>query len=266
MGDETLAAQPPVNEVVLSVAMSPQPMLVGPRVPEILGSWYEEHRNVQVVQPYVMPIEQAPDIGSGMPSGPSINFTNAVESRYWLHSVDGSEVIQVQPDYLALNWKRVTPDQIYPHFGELRQRFSTFLSNADSGLQRAGGAVLPIRAELTYINLIEPNPTWSNLSETHKVVNVSSGLSQDYEQFSFSASAPIIDAGEFLGRVHVSVQPAYNWAKAEARINLNITARSLNFTHPSSVKALSFFDKAHIVANDAFRSMITTEARAFWGV
>ncbi|MGN5378723.1 TIGR04255 family protein [Streptomyces lasalocidi] len=255
-----------MNEVVLSVTMPPQPMLVGPRIPEILGSWYDDHRHVQVVQPYVMPMEQDPSIGPAVQSGTSINFTTGVESRYWLHSKDGAEVVQVQPDYLALNWKRTYPGQIYPHFAALRDRFAELLKSADQGLKPFGGSVSPVRAELTYINFIEPNKIWEKLSEAHKIVSVSSGLSEEYEQFSFATSVPIADEGGFHGRLHVAIQPAFDWMKAEPRLNLNITARSLNFTAASSERAFSFFDKAHVVANRVFRSVLTVEAREFWGV
>ncbi|MFJ6515925.1 TIGR04255 family protein [Streptomyces sp. NPDC091406] len=259
-------AQPPVNEVALSVAMPPQSMLIGPRIPEIFGPWYEKHRNVQVVQPYVMPIEQDPEIGPSVQAGPSINFTSTIESRYWLHSTDGSEIVQVQPDYLALNWKRTSPAQTYPHFEALRNRFAELLKSADEGIRVFGGSIAPARAELTYINLIEPNEIWNSLPEAHRIVSVSSGLAEDYEQFSFTTSVPIRDDREFYGRLHVAIQPAFNWMKAEPRINVSITARSLNFPSASSERAFSFFDKAHVVANRVFRSILTAEARELWGV
>ncbi|WP_331445881.1 TIGR04255 family protein [Streptomyces xanthochromogenes] len=259
-------AQPPVNEVVLSVAMVPQPTLIGPRIPEIFGPWYVEHQNVQVVQPYMMPIEQDPAIGPAVPPGATLNFTSVIESRYWLNSADGAEVVQVQPDYLALNWKRTAPDQEYPHFAALRERFASLTTSASEGLQKFGGTVGPVRAELAYINLIEPNSLWGNLSEVHRILNVSSGLVEDYEQFSFATSLPIRDERDFHGRLHVTIQPSFDWLKAEPRIHLNITARSLNFPTSSCERAFSFFDRAHTVANRAFRNILTAEAREIWGV
>ena len=60
----TDSRQPPVNEVVLSVALASQDLLIGPRLPEILGPLFNEYNKIEVAPPYNMPSEyQSPEDG-----------------------------------------------------------------------------------------------------------------------------------------------------------------------------------------------------------
>jgi hypothetical protein len=83
MGDNELPAErPPANEVVLSVSMASQNVMTGPRIPEILGSWYDDHNRVQVVPQYIMPLEPPKD--SSAQNGLSLPIFNvSAEPRYW---------------------------------------------------------------------------------------------------------------------------------------------------------------------------------------
>lgn len=262
-----VGGRPPVNEVVLSVAIAPQYVITGPRIPEIFGSWYDEHKNVQVVPQYTMPPE-APLGSVGLFDSGAQFFPLALRSdpRYWLLSANENEIIQVQPDYLALNWKRGRDEGDYVRYTTLRERFISLLGDVTAGLRRVGGDLNANRAEITYVNVLEPGELWSELSDLHRLFRFSFPRVEQYERLSFNFSEAMSDEGGFLGRLHVSAQPVTEFLKPESRINLTISARSILFPEPSTDRALAFLDRAHARANEIFKSIITDEALMYWGI
>ncbi|MCX5560745.1 TIGR04255 family protein [Streptomyces sp. NBC_00038] len=267
MTDESLSsARPPVNEVVLSVAMQPQPALLGPGIPAILGDFFEEHREIKVAPPYRISPEPPEHFAAPSNFTAEIQFNPSVEPRYWLHSGDQSEVIQVQPDYLALNWRRGEGEREYVHYETLREKFVAILETARQGLLRSGGSLLPERAELTYVNIIAPNAVWASLAEVHKLFNVNVEKFGEYEQMSVLVSSLIMGVDRPIGRMHISLKPAHDWVKAEPQIHLAITLRSFTFDESTIEAALAFLDQAHEHANAKFRDLATPAALEAWGI
>ncbi|MHA6762186.1 TIGR04255 family protein [Streptacidiphilus sp. PAMC 29251] len=212
-----------------------------------------------------MPIEAAEPNSPAFQPFHQLNLLSP-GSRYWLTSDDGSEVLQVQSDYLALNWKRGEGHIPYSRYESVRERFAAFLNETDRGLVQVGEGVRPLRAELTYVNLIEPNGIWPRMSDGHKLFTLSPESIGDYEQFSFTFSRALIADSETYGRLHVGMNPMQDWAKAEPLWNFTITARSLPFADESIGSALLFLDRAHEAANKAFRQTVTNEALRLWGL
>jgi hypothetical protein len=127
--------------------------------------------------------------------------------------------------------------------------------------------LLPERAELTYINVIAPNPLWKSPSDTHSLFKVDFPDSQDYEQLALSYSKALYEpGGPWIGRMHVTFNSIYDWLKEEPRLSLSITARSGTFGDPGVGTAFSFLDIAHDRINDTFLRMLTEEARGMWGL
>jgi uncharacterized protein (TIGR04255 family) len=262
--------QPPVNEVSLSVALAPQDLLIGPRLPEILGSAFSRYSKIEVVPVYNMPVEYPSPQESFPRSGiPRLEFVPAggVEPRYWLVSDDDVYVVQVQRDYLAFNWRRREPGQEYVRYSTIRANFSEVSSTIQENLTAKGGQLLPQRAELTYVNVIAPNAVWRSLSDIHRLIAIRFAESSSYEQLAFSYSKALYEQdGPWIGRLHVALNPVYDWMKDEPRLTLNITARSGNFSKPSIGAALNFLDVAHNYINSTFLDLLTAEAREMWGL
>jgi uncharacterized protein (TIGR04255 family) len=122
------------------------------------------------------------------------------------------------------------------------------------------------RAELTYVNIIEPGPLWSELSQMESLVNFGPKQSLKYEQLAFSLTTLIVIDEVFLGRIHVSVQPAFDFVKAEPRVNSTLLARSITFSEPGVDRAMEFLDSAHEKANQLFKDLVTPDALAGWGI
>ncbi len=260
------APRPPVNEVVLSVALTPQAALSGPLLAAVLGEWFQSHPGIQTVPRYDMPPEPE-DFGGPIP-GVGLQVIAALpEPRYWLISPDDREVVQVQPNYLALNWRRRDMPPDYPGYPALRDRFVGLLVATQAGLNRQGGSLQPTRAEITYINVIQPSAEWSSHPETHKLINFVVADAMEYERLSFSFSQIITtDEQGLVGRLHVMLQPSFDWLKQEPQLTLTITCRSTDLRDQSVAAALSFLDLAHERANLVFLGLVTENARRAWGL
>jgi uncharacterized protein (TIGR04255 family) len=258
---ETGIETPPVNEVVLSVAFEPQDALVGPVLSQVLGEWFNTHSSIQLAPPIASAAERQQF------SAPTIEFRfvdTAPAPRYWFVSKDEREVIQVQSNYLALGWRRREPNEAYVRYATLRARFIDLFESVSHNIANQGGRIEPTRAEITYLNVIQPSSLWTSLGDVHKVLKVfaPSGV---YEQFSLSFTRALTNAEVFRGRLKVNVEPVMDWLKEECRISLGITGRSAELEARSLDSALDFLDLAHDEANLVFSEILTDVARKAWG-
>lgn len=258
--------RPPVSEVVHSIALARQPALSGPMLPSVLGDWFVSHPRVESAPPYEIPPEPANLAASAQ--GPRIQLMSASPlPRYWLISDDDQELIQAQPDYLALNWRNQSDVNDYPGYPEMRERFHRLLRAAEDGLSKHQGALKPIRAELTYINTIGLDRKWPSHHDTGKVIRISLPPEISYERIGFTYSNPLTGPnGEFAGRLHVTLNPAVDWIKQEPQLSLNLTARSADFSRQTVGEVLEFMDIAHSAIEEAFKNLISKEAHQAWGL
>lgn len=90
-------------------------------------------------------------------AGPSVSFqlTDRAVSRYWLLSQDQTELVQVQPDRFAYNWRKEPAETEYPRYARLRERFFELYSSFVATCADDGRTVVPTWCEVTYINPIE---------------------------------------------------------------------------------------------------------------
>ena len=257
--------QPPVSEVALSVAIIRQDDLIGPLLPQILGEWFADHPQVQQAPPYEIPVE--PPAGKLRPAqGARLELvTENLKPRYWFISSDGEEVVQVQDNYLALNWRRRSATQKYVSYDTLRTRFAGLTRTVEENLSKRGGGVHALRVELTYINVIEPNNLWHDTNQTHEIISIRPPQS-DYEHLAASYTRLVTMEGRTAGRLHVNLVPGWDWEKDEPRLGLNLTARSTELSKNSMDEALQFLDHAHGEVGSTFLSLLTPAARNVWGL
>ena len=279
----TAVGRPPVNEVVLSVAFENQSVLVGPQILVTLGELLEEFPQVEEQMPYEMQAEHPIEDQLMQPQGPQVKFfagNGPVERRYWLTQEDDSSfLLQVQSNYFALNWRDRVDGQRYPGFHELlgafRSRFDQLNTRTHS---RSSEPIRIQHAELSYIDLINPNPVWSNHSEIGNLLNVSSPALAAVEQLNFAYSRTISRDGKFEGRLHTVAQTGYQLKSDEVAlrpltlgdlspvVNLSFTARSGRLEGNTVDHAVTFFELAHDEITDSFRSLATQAALKEWGL
>jgi uncharacterized protein (TIGR04255 family) len=261
------APRPPVNEVVLSVALARQPALSGPLIPAVLGEWFDTHAKVESAPPYEIPAETL-DAAASI-QAPNVQLIMAAPglTRYWLGSDDDQELIQVQPNYLALNWRNRGEESNYPGFDSMRRRFLDLARATEVGLAEHQGVFRPYRVELTYINLIHPDGIWATHNDTHKLFKISIPVEATYERLSFAYTKLLSEPQKgFSGRLHVSLNPVVDWLKQESQLILTLTARSADLPETNIDAVMRFLDDAHSAIEEAFLSIVSYNALRAWGL
>jgi uncharacterized protein (TIGR04255 family) len=278
----TTVARPPVNEVVISVSLQPQPVLESPRLLVGLSRILADFPEVSEVPPYEMPAEQPFEDQVLQPAVQRIQFVSSspTHRRYWLTASEPSPLLlQIQPNYFALNWRRQERDEDYPGYAQLMERFQYYLSLFEEEVtSQSGKPLIASQLELTYINILRPDELWGTTKDLPRVINLSVPGMDRFEQVNLAYSEPVkTESGSFYGRLHAAVSTGYvpKAEPAELRplrapdlvpiINLSITARSARFAEGIE-PAGQRFDPAHDAVTDAFKRLTTDAARGNWGL
>jgi len=264
-GSRVSFAHPPVVEVVAGLAFVDYP----PEHAVALSAfWREELRQefprLQFQPPYTPQEEQFEGA-----AGPSISFqlSSAFPSpRLWASTEDGQELVQLQTDWLALNWRKVKPDGAYDRWAARRTSLSRIYALLQEFLARESLANPVIRqCEVTYINHIsldgvpDGHAAYSSFFKGQEALTTAG----DVEQLTLQASYRLGDPASPTGRLHLKVAPALN-ASGKPIYVLELTARSAPL-HMSISSALSFLDSGRDAINEAFVKLTTDAAHRRWG-
>ncbi|MGH3623483.1 MAG: TIGR04255 family protein [Sciscionella sp.] len=279
-----MEAYPPVTEVILSIAFESQQCLVGPQLLMTLRDLTAQYSQVEERSPYEMPQEFPTENQLIRPAGPTFRIIgpSAVpQQRYWLTDPSNDSILlQVQSNYLAINWRKTKNSSVYPGFKELLASFKKIFKNMQNSAIGNGGAELKIQqAEISYINIIRPDALWSTHKDIAKVLKVTSPVLTDVEQLNMAYTKPLRDSsGDFVGRLRSAVETGYATRQEDIPINevvyadlvpiINITTsvRSTMFGQPDIDSALGFFDHAHDEAGKSFHSLASEAALENWGL
>lgn len=264
-------AQRPVDEVVLSVAFDRVDALGSPYLGTSVPSLLNQFPSIESQPVYEMQLELPPTktgIGGTIGIPQFVLRAGQPETRLWLTSPgDETRLVQVQADYAALNWRRRGDDVRYPGYSRMREEFQQVVGTIDSALnERSLPPLAPRQAELTYINIVDPNELWEDHSEMINVIRLELPADGPIEQFTFGYSKAVSDsAGRFMGRLHLSVQPAVRLIPNQGPvINMTVTIRSAKLSDQGVPAALAFLDAAHDEATAAFRAVLSEAAMQLW--
>src|ERR1043166_5147847 len=151
--------KPPVTEVALSVQFNPLPELKAPQ----LGLLWNEFRS------RFPKAEQQPPLDSVMekfgvrgPGKVNVRFEMGVPvPRCWFLNEAGTELIQVQQDRFAHNWRKVGEEDSYPRYEYICETFKAELGIFCQFLARERlGELIPNQCEVIYVNHIAPGENW----------------------------------------------------------------------------------------------------------
>ncbi len=165
--------------------------------------------------------------------------------RAWFISSDASELVQVQNDWFARNWRKVGAHPEYPRYPKLREPFARDFQEFVQHIEEAGlGPVEPTQCELTYINhIVTPNelPPSEILSivRPQPVDDLPSP-----ETIRIALRYVIQGASGPLGRLHGTVEPAIRRADGQPVTVLTLTARGRPLSK-GIAGVLDFFDAGH---------------------
>jgi uncharacterized protein (TIGR04255 family) len=223
--------RPPITEVVAGVAFRRLPDLTTARLCELwLQKWKADFPKTEEHAPYVPPIERF----DGPPSGSrlSLEMVERPETRHWFLTPDGQELIQLQRDWFACNWRKVMRGAAYDRWHKRRDVFRRHYSDLEGFVGREKlGELVPTQCEVAYVNhIVTGEDPLTDLGKLPKLLRVVQPLRSDLvpapEQMQVGMSFVIRDESDVaVGRLHVAAQPAIRKEDRKPMVVLNLTAR-----------------------------------------
>lgn len=220
---------PPITEVVVAVAFQPLPHLTVAH----LGQFWRESLAAAFPQVEERPTYEPPLETFDGPSPAQLSLTLTQQfppPRLWFKSADDQELLQVQRNWFACNWRKVSPEADYSHWPSRRDAFVQWFRKLEAFVSDNNlGKVSPTQCEVTYINHITPDSVWTRHGEIHRIFNhidAVEGFLPEPEEFGFQ-SRYLMRASDnhLMGRLHVSAQPVIDVKDGHPAIALNLTAR-----------------------------------------
>lgn len=259
--------RPPVSEVVLAVAFEPLPHLTSPEIVRLWNSYASIFPRIEEQPPYVPPIERF-----GRASTlPAIHLSvGPTPGRYWFLNQDGNELIQVQRDWFARNWRRVSDEVVYPHFQNVAEPFAQDLERLQNFVAEASlGTIVPTQCEVTYVNAVDRRGVWSSHSDAHQVFTVWHDSDHSFlpppedELFIIRYAIPSAE-GEPIGRLNVQCQAGFrDLERSEPIFVLNLTARGAP-VGPGLQGVRAFFEIGHEWIVRGFTELTTEVMHDVW--
>jgi uncharacterized protein (TIGR04255 family) len=262
--------EPPVIEVVLAVSFETMQGLDNVQVGRL---WEAEFRadfpKVEEQPPYFPPVERFGH-RARMPAVKLEMFDAPPMPRYWFINESDTQVIQLQNNWFACNWRKRPQDPEYRRYASIREPFAEYFQR----LSRFAEAetldpIKPIQCEVTYINHIFPNEEWKSHGDLSRIVrlwreNDPSGFLPAPEQVQFLASYVLPDEPAPQGRLHVAMQPAFTVEDEQPIYVLNLTARGAPLGD-NLEGILGFLDTGHEWVVRGFAAVTSDVMQRVWG-
>ncbi|MEA2676081.1 MAG: hypothetical protein QOJ81_222 [Chloroflexota bacterium] len=254
---------PPIRELILSVGFQPLPFTVV-QFGGLWAAFKERFPNVEQKPPYKLQIETF-----GQPPGPTITLelVDVALPRLWLIDNAGSQLVQIQNDWFARNWRRVDDQEGYPRYPALSDAFVADLTKFQSYLASEGiGGLVPTQCEITYVDHIELPDGEADLplSSILSVVSdppASFDLPPDGQGIALNYL--LSNEGASVGRLHVTVNTAVRRSDGKAIAVLNSTARGLPIGEGIE-GVVAFQDLGREWAWKAFIGLIREDVQQSW--
>jgi uncharacterized protein (TIGR04255 family) len=250
------------------MAFEPLPDFNSAQFIRLWNEHFQRFPRIEEQPPYVPPIERfgrasilpSLRLSFGQPAG-----------RYWFVNQDGTELIQIQRDWFARNWRRVTDDVVYPHFASVSEPFASDLERLIAFVEQSNlGKLVPTQCEVTYVNRIDRRGVWGSHSDADRVF--ATWRRPEHREFlplpedQLYAIRYVIPSteGDPIGRLNVQCQPGFTDPDQEEPIfMLNLTARGA----PVGIGidgVRTFLDIGHEWIVRAFTELTTVEMHTAW--
>ena len=260
---------PPVVETVLAVRYRDVPGLDTPRLVKFWDDYLSADLPTIEERPaYDAPVEQfgqdsgtspmALRIGAQMPS-----------PRFFCSS--GNDLIQLQQDWFAYNWRKTPENPGYTRYEKGRAKFGRWLADLNSYVhEMLGVTLIPTQCEVTYINhvaLTAEDLASGPFGSVLRNIQPRSGAFLPVPETSRHVSAYVIpgDEGPPMGRLHVAVDRAWTGEEREPIVLLSLTARGAPRTSEIS-SVLEFLDLGRRWVVKGFVDMTEVSFHQRWGL
>jgi uncharacterized protein (TIGR04255 family) len=268
--------RPPVVETVLGVRFREIPRF---DAIQIIDFWNHALRDrpdspspkASLQPPYQMPVELFG--GASGIQAPEIQFSqNLPPPRLWFTSDDDQDLVQIQSDFLGVNWRKQSAtgyhDNRYPtraasfeHYWSMLQEFIR-----EKGLAEK---LVPVQCEVMYINHIRKSDEWNDFGDLSTITSLVATTTIEAlpspDGSSLRRSYIILDdAGVPFARLAVLIDSARDTTNNDPLFVMNLTFRG----RPSddSMSAVRrFFDAGHNWIVGVFDAITTPAMHAAWG-
>ncbi len=189
--------------------------------------------------------------------------------RLWFLSGNGTRLVQIQHDRFAFNWRKTDADEKYPRYNHVRSDFSRNLHVFTQVLEEEGlEGLQPNQVELTYVNHIPGGDNQGGHPPLENHLHLWAGvpLGVDLpkpESASLKTQFAFRDGDEFLGRLHVHLEPRFLTIDGSPLYQLQLTARGAP-AGPGMQGVQAFLDRAHVWIVQTFTSLTTKEMHREW--
>jgi uncharacterized protein (TIGR04255 family) len=259
---------PPIIEVALGIQFATPQHFKSAHV----GLFWQQIRST-----YPMVSEQppAPTVFEtfGMPPGSGLGvqlrtFLTPPMPRYWfVKDEQDSYVLQLQQERIIGNWRQQREDQIYPRYEHVRERFKAEVDVfAKFLLAEDIGELRPNQCELTYVNIIDsPSGNHHSLQDiTTLWKSEVMDAATDLESATISARYIMNEGDSQIGRIYVSVEPAFRQSDLRPVYKLDITACGKPGADTIEA-AFELLDRQRCAAVKKFADVTTSEMHKRWG-
>jgi uncharacterized protein (TIGR04255 family) len=260
--------RPPVTEVALSLQFEPLSKLRGPVIGLLWGKFKDRY---PVVEEH-SPIDPVIETFGASNSVSRIKFQvldAPPPARVWFMSQTGQQLIQVQQDRFIYNWRKLSDEDTYPRYSQLRKILIQELELFDRFVKEEQlGDLIFKQTEVTFVNTIISGEGWQRPGQLHNVLTIHSGAYSDTffdEPESIQTALRYVipdESGNPVGRLHITVVPLISLKGKEPALNLTLIARC---TPDGSIEdAIRCLDLAHRWMVKGFASITTKEMHRIW--
>ena len=236
---------PPVIEVVCGILFKNIHALIAPHLGLLWEKYKSEYPICSEVSPLAPAIERFDDQETP-PKGFQIAEVPPLPRIWFIHEKENG-IIQVQRDRFLHNWKKIRPEDAYPHYPVVIKLFKERLSQFVLFLQENKlGEIEPLQYEMTYINHIPLGDGWEDLKSVGKVFpdfafrNSETRFLSGPESMNWRTSFVLPNAA---GRLHVKIRSGKLRDFGTPVLLLDLTVRGIG-EYNSLGKMYDWFDLA----------------------
>lgn len=242
---------PPVVEVVLGVAFEPAYQLTNVDLVQAWNSLYKpDFPHAAEKPPYDVHKETFP---IQAPTQELITHMGLPPVRLWITSKGDRELIQLQHDWFARNWRKVDYDGVYPRYeNHIRPAFVKDLATFANYVEGLGLELRPVQCEVSYVNHIRAGGPWTthrDVAALFNILDTSTYETTELESIAFRSSSLIkASQSSSTGRLYVQIDSAFD-TTGSPMVVLNLTARGAPINGHDNEAVIRFHDlgREHIV-------------------
>lgn len=253
---------PPVAEVAVGVQFRPLFGLRGLALAPLRERWRVDYPTIEEQLALAPVVEGSPSLLPQL----QFNVVTLPPTRQWFLNDRGTQLVQVQPDRLLVNWRAGDPPAEYPRYSHMRETFvRRFDDLAEFVAETNLGELEITQAELSYINVVET--TRDDIGRIDRFLKGWSGTAGHHlgepEQSRVTLTFQLSGLGQPPVRLYAEVSPAQK-PNGDPVLFFTLTVRG-NPGGRGRAESLKFIDEAHDHLVRSFAELTEESMHEAWG-